>query len=322
LGDGTTTAAHTATPVAGLTGVTALDVDTNHACAVVADTSVQCWGSNSFGELGDGTKTNALSPVAVAALSFGADTGPIGVAIGSRASCAVRGGHVQCWGDHSVGQMGVGGMHSTTPVAVGNLVAQNSTTVGTVPWAPAAPTPQLVPGKVVLRWSAPATGGSPITDYIVQYSANFGGAWSTFVDGVHAAPAATVGGLIIGHQYTFRVIAKNAYGTGRPSPSSVYVIPRNAPSAPLPPKVSVSPGKITLTWVAPANGGAAINDYAVQYSFDSGLSWTTYRDPIRSTPGAVLTTLIPGMTYVFRVAAFNGVGLGAFSRASVAVTAS
>src|SRR5256885_13936407 len=39
-----------------------------HTCAVLDDGTVQCWGRNNFGQLGDGSLTTRLSPVPVANL--------------------------------------------------------------------------------------------------------------------------------------------------------------------------------------------------------------------------------------------------------------
>jgi Fibronectin type III domain. len=56
--------------------------------------------------------------------------------------------------------------------------------------------------QVALRWTAPsANGGSAITDYIVEFSADSGGVWSTFDDGVSTALAATVTGLVNGYAH-------------------------------------------------------------------------------------------------------------------------
>ena len=47
--------------------------------------------------------------------------------------------------------------------------------------------------QVALTWTAPTnTGGSPLTDYIVQFSTNSGSTWSTFADGTSTTASATV----------------------------------------------------------------------------------------------------------------------------------
>jgi alpha-tubulin suppressor-like RCC1 family protein len=54
------------TPVTGLaSGVAAIAAGYSHACAIVPGGAVRCWGSNSYGELGDGTYIMRSVPVAV-----------------------------------------------------------------------------------------------------------------------------------------------------------------------------------------------------------------------------------------------------------------
>ena len=67
--------------------------------------------------------------------------------------------------------------------------------------------------QVELSWTAPSPGGSPIVDYVVQYSTD-GSNWTTFPDGTSAATTATVTGLSNGTLYYFRVAAVNDAATG------------------------------------------------------------------------------------------------------------
>ena len=51
--------------VAGISNVTAVATGLRHSCALKADHTMFCWGANSSGELGDGTRTQRGTPVKV-----------------------------------------------------------------------------------------------------------------------------------------------------------------------------------------------------------------------------------------------------------------
>ena len=62
-------------------------------------------------------------------------------------------------------------------------------------------------------------------------------------------------------------------------------------------------GQVALVWTAPAsNGGAAITDYKVEYSSNSGTTWTTFTRAASATPAATVTGLTNATAYIFRVA--------------------
>jgi alpha-tubulin suppressor-like RCC1 family protein len=91
----------------------------SHTCLNVF-TGVSCWGSNSSGQIGDGTTNTALSPVTVPNLG-----GTIQLALGASHTCALRGdGTVRCWGQNSGAQLGDGTLNqrlapSADPSVVG-----------------------------------------------------------------------------------------------------------------------------------------------------------------------------------------------------------
>jgi len=75
-----------------------------HACALDAAGVASCWGTNDFGQLGDGTTADRASPVAVGLLAGAAQ-----VTAGGAHSCAVTGeGVAYCWGANRHGQLGTG----------------------------------------------------------------------------------------------------------------------------------------------------------------------------------------------------------------------
>ncbi|NUO54436.1 MAG: hypothetical protein HOV80_36800 [Polyangiaceae bacterium] len=77
-------------------------VSVSHACALLVDRRVACWGSNSSGQLGSGDAGSEPRVVA------GADD-VNDVAVGVGFSCALRrDGGVLCWGDNQAAQLGDG----------------------------------------------------------------------------------------------------------------------------------------------------------------------------------------------------------------------
>ncbi len=86
----------------------AVSLGGRHACAILGDRTVQCWGSNRFGQLGDGTKTDRPTPIAVEGLD-----GTSHLALGVAYSCALRlDGTARCWGTGLLGD-GTNGEHLT-----------------------------------------------------------------------------------------------------------------------------------------------------------------------------------------------------------------
>jgi len=99
------------------------------------------------------------------------------------------------------------------------------------------------------------------------------------------------------------------------------------PSSPQPPAAptgltaTAGNAQVALSWTAPAdNGGSAITDYVVQFSSNGGSTWNTFADGTSTATSATVTGLTNGTAYVFRVAAVNAVGTGAYTAASGSVT--
>ncbi|GAC1351367.1 MAG: hypothetical protein NVSMB1_03700 [Polyangiales bacterium] len=110
LGNGTFTDSFTAAPIASLTNVVQVRLWRlglflrGHACALINDGTVQCWGANHQGQLGDGTRTDRTGPVKVLSLNDVAEIAP-----GDGLTCVgMKDGTARCWGENVSGDLGDG----------------------------------------------------------------------------------------------------------------------------------------------------------------------------------------------------------------------
>jgi hypothetical protein len=77
----------------------------------------------------------------------------------------------------------------------------------------------------------------------------------------------------------------------------------------------------SVSWAAPTVlTQTPITNYILQYSSNSGSSWTTFSRSVSTTTMATVTGLTNGTAYVFRVSAVSDIGSGTYSTASNAVT--
>ena len=94
------------------------------------------------------------------------------------------------------------------------------------------------------------------------------------------------------------------------------------PAAPTNVSATSGNAQVVLTWTAPSGviAQASVTDYTVQYSSNSGSSWTTFSRSASTATGVTVTGLTNGTAYTFRVAGVNAVGTGSYSTASNSVT--
>jgi alpha-tubulin suppressor-like RCC1 family protein len=108
LGDGTTTDRWTPTAVLVPAGVTftRLAAGVDHTCGLTPAGAAYCWGRNAFGQVGDGTTSHRLEPVAVvmpANVTFASLVAGWDYACGLSAA-----GAAYCWGWNGRGRLGDG----------------------------------------------------------------------------------------------------------------------------------------------------------------------------------------------------------------------
>lgn len=133
LGDGSLTQRLGPVGVTLLNGRTAksLALGSTHSCAMIADGTVQCWGDNTSGALGDGTTVQRTTPVN--ATTFAGASLVTSMASGGHFSCTrMVDSTLKCWGLNARGQLGSSSPSSaSSPLAVPGLLARAATvTVG------------------------------------------------------------------------------------------------------------------------------------------------------------------------------------------------
>lgn len=126
------------------------------------------------------------------------------------------------------------------------MIDPNSALAGTVPATPTAPTAIARDAGAIVTWTAPSSGGQPITSYTITGTPS----GHAVVSG--GVTTGVVYGLANGTSYTFTVKATNVIGTGLPSPPSNPVTPnsrlivQSSPGAPPPgrqPVAQSTPGQ-------------------------------------------------------------------------------
>ena len=86
---------------------TAVAVSTgyDHSCALLNNGSVQCWGGNSRGELGNASNGPSVIPVVV---NLGSEQSAVSISSGDNHNCAIlEGNSIACWGSNIWGELGV-----------------------------------------------------------------------------------------------------------------------------------------------------------------------------------------------------------------------
>ena len=180
-----------------------------------------------------------------------------------------------------------------------------------VPLAPQGLTSTAGDGSVELSWSAPSNNGGAA---IERYDYEVNGSWTPSPNG--SALSVMVGGLTNGTLYTFRVRAVNSAGEGEPS-MSVQATPLGRPGMPQSLVPRAGDGQVTLSWTAPATGGAPTG-YEVRSSVDGRSSdWA----PAASMTGHTVMGLTNGTEYTFEVRATNDAGPGPAASTTATPTA-
>lgn len=164
-----------------------------HTCATTTGSASYCWGSNAFGQVGDGTTTLRVKPAQVT----GGDQFVSMSTTWGRSCGITAGGGVRCWGENANGELGNGNRaNSAVPVALsdggqtwaqvttGNLATCASTTGGQVFCWGDNRYGQLGPAAGASYSTTPISSGVTATGAVVasgwfHFCASGGGCWGT-----------------------------------------------------------------------------------------------------------------------------------------------
>ena len=155
-------------------------------------------------------------------------------------------------------------------------------------------------GLVRLSWMPPRSPDTSVTGY--EYTLDGRLTWVPIPD----RNDYLVSGLNRGQEYTFQLRAVNVHGAGAPS-AVVMATPDLAPGAPENLRTEVGDRQVALTWEAPTSGGR-IDRYQLWHT--GAEIWTDIAGSDAMTTRHVVTHLIAGQSYRFRVRATNEAGAG------------
>ena len=194
-----------------------------------------------------------------------------------------------------------------------------------VPGPPTSVSLDVVSGSELrIMFASPIdNGGDAIRKYLIEWSKynTFQDVESTTIEYlIGGSPFfKTIGGLLTGQSYYFRVSAWNSQGYGLPQLSSPPSLnPHTPPLSCTNVKVRVtSETMLTIGWTPPLNdGGDTIKKYRVEWdtraSFEStnGPPHKGYIDVDIENTSHTITMLSPDKVYFIRIYAFNSAGLG------------
>ena len=305
----------TGTPLAGKMITQITSGGSPNSLVLANDGTMYTWGWGQHGQLGNGTiGTDAKTPLAVS-------TAPPSALAPSAPKVTFDG--IEATNVTIVNSTTI---TATTPAHAASLVdvaidlgdgdelykaaKTSSYRYATVPDAPANLATAPLDNAVRLTWTAPANnGGSPITDYVIQYSADGGITWSIYSHIASTSTTVTIP-FLTPTTYTFRVAAVNAIGTGAYSATVTGKIRYITLSAPTSVDIAVTPAGGTKMSSKSANVLVATNaatGYKLSLSTQStNRNLTNGSQAIAPTTGTQTAPIaLSGSAWGYRV---NGIG--------------
>ena len=202
-------------------------------------------------------------------------------------------------------------------VGPGNWASAPGTPVAQGPDRPAKPT--LTPGnaQLVVEWTEPSTNGDDIIDYDVEYRLVTSDKWIPHnpLSISDTSISVTITGLTNGQSYQVHVLAASLAGHSDWSPIATGTLEARGPDVPAKPTLKPGNAKLVVEWTEPAENGASITDYDVQWQGAGG--WINHElSTISISLFTTITGLTNGQSYDVRVRAKNSLGTSNWSTAA------
>ena len=197
-------------------------------------------------------------------------------------------------------------------------------TSATTPLQPTAPTGTITTNTISLTWSAPSDGGSPITDYLIEYKPTVSNTWSSVSHTPSTTTSISIQGLTSGTSYDFRISAINTIGTGpssTPLTLATALIHHSGAFAPLPPitithtnPIQTNTSKLTLT-IPSTDPNIKMMALSPTKDF-TNIPQQSYTNTISYDICQGLTTCPPG-TYTAYIRLYNSMGIATDTSVSI-----
>jgi len=296
------------TVIDGITDAQSVVVGNSNKCALLVSGTVTCWGDNTKGNLGDGTRTSGMANVRLPEPVVSI-VRPQGMSYFG-ATCATGvSSTLYCWGDYlaqvangrqgpfympvevsSVGAFRAHGMDAPGKVSSVTQTAARAT-------------------SVTIEWS-PVVSVAPVTGYIVSWRPQNATSWST-AQLTTSAREWTSPTLPKNTVLDVTVTAVNAAGPG--TESDVISVATTMPPSRMPaPTITESTASsVTVGWQAAADRNEPVTGYRLEWSTDRS-TWQSVDLP-NSARQKTFTGMMPGTAIDVRISALNAAGASVVS---------
>jgi hypothetical protein len=291
--------------VSGLSDVAQIDYRNSHSCALLLDGTVTCYGSNEFGQLGDGTFMVRRSVVRLpeAAVRLATSDEVSGT---TYRSCAIGvSATVYCWGK-MIQAMGT----STIPRPVVGMGAWTAQAEEAPTKVTGLSTVRRQTNSVTVQWSPTSRQASPLNSYVLEWRP-VAGDWTraTLSSGTTSwtspyIPSDTA--------LEIRVMATSAAGEGQFS--DILATSTTQPPARMaaPEPEARSNTSVGISWAPAADQDEPITGYRIEWTTDR-VNWQS-RDVTAAEYSATISNLGAGTAIDIRIRALNAAGVGVASR--------